>query len=76
MGVLEDGLHGSPFPLPEARLLYEVGERGSARAGDLARELKLDPGYVSRLVRQLETKGALARSANSDDARQIDLALT
>jgi DNA-binding MarR family transcriptional regulator/ribosomal protein S18 acetylase RimI-like enzyme len=76
MGVLEEGLHGSPYPLPEARLLYEVGQRGTARAGDLARDLKLDPGYVSRLVKQLEGKGALARRANPDDARQIDLALT
>lgn len=76
MGVLEEGLHGSPYPLPEARLLYEIGHRGTARAGDLARDLKLDPGYVSRLVKQLEAKGALARRANPDDARQIDLALT
>lgn len=76
MGVLEEGLHGSPYPLPEARLLYEIGHRGTARAGDLARDLRLDPGYVSRLVKQLEGKGALARRANPDDARQFDLALT
>lgn len=76
MGVLEEGLHGSPYPLPEARLLYEIGERGTARAGDLARALKLDPGYVSRLVRQLETKGALDRRPSPDDGRQIDLTLS
>jgi DNA-binding MarR family transcriptional regulator/GNAT superfamily N-acetyltransferase len=76
MGVLEEGLHGSPFPLPEARLLYELGERGTARAGDLARDLRLDPGYVSRLVRQLEAKGALDRRPNAGDARQLDLVLT
>lgn len=76
MGVLEEGLHGSPFPLPEARLLYEIGQRGGARAGDLARDLKLDPGYVSRLVKQLEAKGALSRSADAADARRRDLVLT
>lgn len=76
MGVLEEGLHGSPYPLPEARLLYEIGHLGGARAGDLARDLKLDPGYVSRLIKQLEAKGALTRAQNPGDARQFDLTLT
>lgn len=76
MGVLEEGLHGSPYPLPEARLLWEIGERGTARAGDLARALKLDPGYVSRLVKTLEAKAALDRRPSAEDGRQIDLTLS
>jgi DNA-binding MarR family transcriptional regulator/GNAT superfamily N-acetyltransferase len=76
IGALAEGLHGSPFPLPEARLVYEIGERGGTTAGVLARELGLDPGYLSRLVKALEDKGVVARTPNPADARQLALALT
>jgi DNA-binding MarR family transcriptional regulator/N-acetylglutamate synthase-like GNAT family acetyltransferase len=75
IGALGEGLHGSPFSLPEARVFYEVGARGGATAGELARDLDLDPGYMSRLVKGLEERGHLRRSPNAADARQIDLDL-
>ncbi|MEJ1160391.1 bifunctional helix-turn-helix transcriptional regulator/GNAT family N-acetyltransferase [Prosthecomicrobium sp. N25] len=75
IGALGEGLHGSPFSLPEARVFYEVGSRGSATAGELARDLELDPGYMSRLVKALEERGHLVRTPNSADGRQMDLAL-
>lgn len=76
IGALHEGLHGSAFALPEARVLYEIGSRGSTTAGTLARDLGLDPGYLSRLVRALDERGLIERRPNARDARQIDLALS
>lgn len=76
IGALGEGLHGSPFSLPEARLFYEVGARGAATAGALARDLDLDPGYVSRLVRSLEERGFIERRPDDADARQLTLTHT
>ena len=47
VGALRGDLLGSPFPLPQARLLYELGQRGGCTASVLARELDLDGGYSS-----------------------------
>ena len=53
IGVLSEGLLESPFSLTEARVIYEVAQRGSATATEVANELRLDPGYLSRIVRTL-----------------------
>ena len=76
IGVLEEGMVETPFPLPEARLLFELGRRGSTTATDLAAALDLDPGYLSRLLRRLERRGLLARARSATDGRQSLLGLT
>ena len=59
IGVLEARYLGSPFPLPQARVLYELGQRGVATASELGAELDLDLGYLSRLVQSLRRQGLL-----------------
>jgi DNA-binding MarR family transcriptional regulator/GNAT superfamily N-acetyltransferase len=76
IGVLEEGLLRTPYPLPEARVLWEMGRRGETTATELRRELDLDPGYLSRLLRRLERRGVVAGSRSTDDGRQRLLALT
>jgi DNA-binding MarR family transcriptional regulator/N-acetylglutamate synthase-like GNAT family acetyltransferase len=76
IGVLRPGLLGSPYPLPEARLIYELGHRGQCTATDLGRELDLDAGYLSRLLQSLKRRGLVRARRPSDDARQRVLALT
>ena len=64
------------FSLTESRLLWELAQRGRATAAELARDLDLDPGYLSRLLRALKER-ALIRSARSpSDARHLHLSLT
>lgn len=76
VGALRAGLLGSPYPLPEARLIYELGRRGRCTAAELCRSLELDAGYLSRLVQSLKRRG-LARAARSaKDARAQLLSLT
>ena len=75
IGVLGDYLD-SPFSLTEARVLYELAHRETATATELAREIGLDPGYLSRIVKAFEQKKLLRRTRSENDARQSVLALT
>jgi len=76
IGVLEERLLGSPFSLAESRVLYELATRQFATATALAGELRLDPGYLSRILRSFETRGLVAKTPSASDGRQTDLALT
>jgi DNA-binding MarR family transcriptional regulator/N-acetylglutamate synthase-like GNAT family acetyltransferase len=76
IGALRGGLLGSPFPLPEARLVYELGRRGPCTATDIGRELDLDAGYLSRLVRSLKRRGLVQAKRSEHDARSSRLSLT
>jgi DNA-binding MarR family transcriptional regulator/GNAT superfamily N-acetyltransferase len=76
IGALRDGLLATAHPLPEARVLYELGQRETTDAGDLRRTLELDAGYLSRLLARLEKQGLLARERSPDDARRQLVALT
>ena len=76
VGALRGGFLGSPYPLPEARLLYELGRRGPCTATAIGRELELDAGYLSRLVQSLKRRGVLQARRAQDDARASLLSLT
>jgi DNA-binding MarR family transcriptional regulator/GNAT superfamily N-acetyltransferase len=76
VGALRGALLGSPFPLPEARLLYELGQRGGCTASELGRQLDLDAGYLSRLVQSLKRRGLVRSKRSAADARASVLSLT
>jgi DNA-binding MarR family transcriptional regulator/GNAT superfamily N-acetyltransferase len=67
---------GSDLSLAEARVLYEVAHRDQATAAGLARELALDPGYLSRVIRRFEVRGWLTRAPAPADARVMLLTAT
>ena len=76
IGVLGEGLLDSPFSLTEVRILYELAHRGNLRASELARELGLDAGYVSRILSSFEKRGYLKKLPSESDGRQTILAMT
>jgi DNA-binding MarR family transcriptional regulator/N-acetylglutamate synthase-like GNAT family acetyltransferase len=76
LGMLGTGLLGTAHPLPQARVLYELGQRPVTPVGDLRRALDLDAGYLSRLLAGLEADGLVARRRSEADARRQEVSLT
>ncbi|GAB3480556.1 bifunctional helix-turn-helix transcriptional regulator/GNAT family N-acetyltransferase [Amycolatopsis cihanbeyliensis] len=76
IGVLDEGLVGTPYTLGEARLLFEVAQHDLTEVTDLRRELDLDPGYASRLLAKLERRGLLVRERSAADGRRQTVRLT
>ena len=76
IGVIEPRLLDSPWSLPEARIIYEIAQRGTCTATDLVRELGLDAGYVSRTLQGLQRRQIVSRKPSKDDGRVSEIALT
>ncbi|GAA1726992.1 helix-turn-helix domain-containing GNAT family N-acetyltransferase [Isoptericola hypogeus] len=75
VGALEESFLGLGMPLGTARLLFEIGtEPGTTR--DLRARLGLDSGYLSRLLRRLESDGLVAVVPDPDDRRRRRVDLT
>src|SRR5262245_954154 len=76
IGVLQNGWLGSPFSLAEARVLYELAHHEQPAATDVGKELALDAGYLSRMLRSLDQRGFVRRTRSSADGRRAHLSLT
>lgn len=76
MGVLHEGLLGSPFSLTEGRVIYEIAHHETTTASELAAELSLDAGYLSRILKSFETRGVIERRPSEADGRQTVISLT
>ncbi|MGZ8259657.1 MAG: bifunctional helix-turn-helix transcriptional regulator/GNAT family N-acetyltransferase [Caldimonas sp.] len=76
IGVLHENLAATRFNLTESRLLWELTHRDRSTAAELARDLDLDPGYLSRLLRAFKEQQLLRGERSADDARQLHLSLT
>ncbi len=76
IGVLHEGLLRSPFSLTEARVLYELAHREKSTATELGKELGLDPGYLSRILRGFKKRRLIDKKPSDADGRQSLLWLT
>ncbi|MDP2295823.1 MAG: helix-turn-helix domain-containing GNAT family N-acetyltransferase [Pseudolabrys sp.] len=76
IGVLRKNFLDSPYSLGEMRVLYELAQGDDKTASDIGRNLDLDAGYLSRVLRDFEKKGLVKRTTSKVDARQSHLSLT
>jgi DNA-binding MarR family transcriptional regulator/N-acetylglutamate synthase-like GNAT family acetyltransferase len=76
IGVLHENLADTPFSLTASRLLWEFAHRDQTTAAELARDLDLDPGYVSRLLRDFKEQRLIRGERSAADARHLHLTLT
>ncbi|OMI38440.1 bifunctional helix-turn-helix transcriptional regulator/GNAT family N-acetyltransferase [Streptomyces sparsogenes] len=75
VGVLHDRYLGRDRPIGEARLLWEIGDRGQD-VRRLRERLGLDSGYASRLLRALESDGLVTVEPHPEDRRVRTVRLT
>jgi DNA-binding MarR family transcriptional regulator/GNAT superfamily N-acetyltransferase len=68
VGALDDRFLGRARPLGEARVLWEIGPEG-CEVRQLRARLGLDSGYLSRLLRALESAGLIKVTASARDRR-------
>jgi DNA-binding MarR family transcriptional regulator/GNAT superfamily N-acetyltransferase len=76
IGTLNEGLLNSDYSLAEARVLYELANRTSPKASEMAEGLGMDPGYLSRLLAKFERDGLLQKKTSEQDGRYAELVLT
>jgi DNA-binding MarR family transcriptional regulator/GNAT superfamily N-acetyltransferase len=70
IGVLQDRMLESPFSLAALRVIYELAHRTDPTAAELGKELGLDAGYLSRILRDLERRGLVERTPSETDGRR------
>jgi DNA-binding MarR family transcriptional regulator/GNAT superfamily N-acetyltransferase len=76
IGLLDEHMPRSPYSLQESRLVYEIATRGHGSAAEIARDLGLDPGYLSRMLQKLLAEELIALTPSLTDRRRNEIALT
>src|SRR5215217_1930209 len=76
IGLLDEQFADGPLTLAEARVLYEIDVCGHTTAGHLIRALRMDRGYLSRMLTKFIDAGLTAHSPNPGDRRSNTVALT
>src|SRR5258708_24063020 len=76
IGTLHAHLLGSVFTLAEARVLYEISRNEYSTATQIAGNLDLDAGYLSRILASFAKKHLIVRESSLKDAREYLVSLT
>jgi DNA-binding MarR family transcriptional regulator/GNAT superfamily N-acetyltransferase len=76
LGVVGPNYLGTTFTLTDARIMFETRALGQTTATDLVRDLKIDPAYLSRIIRRFCKAGLMIASRDVLDGRRQILKLT
>src|SRR5262245_35000868 len=75
IGVLQENFLNSSYSLAEGRVLYELAHRQQPTATEVAADLGLDQGYLSRILRAFCERGLVFKSRSQPARRQSQLSL-
>jgi DNA-binding MarR family transcriptional regulator/GNAT superfamily N-acetyltransferase len=76
LGVLNKAYLDTPFTLTDARVLFEIGVHDGVSAVDLARDLQLDPAYLSRILKRFRNEDLIKTEADPADLRSQIITVT
>lgn len=76
IGLLDRAYLGTDYTLTEARILYEIGARGTCTPSELCRDLHLDAAYLSRILAGFQKSNLLRIEPDKADKRAKILRLT
>ncbi|ODA38893.1 helix-turn-helix domain-containing GNAT family N-acetyltransferase [Desulfosporosinus sp. BG] len=76
LGLLDKHMLDSEFSLAEVRVLYDIGHMEICTAKRLIEELRIDPGYLSRIIKRFEKANLIFRVQSPEDGRLHYLYLT
>jgi DNA-binding MarR family transcriptional regulator/GNAT superfamily N-acetyltransferase len=76
IGVLAEKIFGSPYSLAEVRVLNELCLGKAVTASILCRDLRMDGGYISRILQGFEKEGLITKERSKRDGRQRTIHLT
>lgn len=76
LGLLDRDLLQTEHSLSESRVLFELAQHDSMDRAELLARLGIDPSFLTRILRRLESQGLVSSTASSDDGRALVLALT
>ncbi|NLK72480.1 MAG: MarR family transcriptional regulator [Clostridiales bacterium] len=76
LGLLNDHLLESEFSLSEVRVLYEIGHLKDCTSKKLIEELRMDSGYLSRIIKRFEKGEFIYKVRSKEDGRLYYLYLT
>ena len=79
VGALNNRMLNSDYSLPQLRVLYEVAQApqdAPPAASELANNLTMDAGYLSRLISGLVKDGLIERRPAPENAKRLTLSLT
>lgn len=76
LGLLDRYVLNSDFSLSEVRVLYEIDGNEFCTPKRLADSLKIDPGYLSRIIKRLSKLGLIEKTRSPEDGRSQILSIT
>lgn len=76
LGLLNQHMLESEFSLAEARILYDIAHTENFTPKKLIEGLRIDPGYLSRIIKRFEKHGLVYRVQSQEDKRSYYIYLT
>ncbi|WP_417363832.1 MarR family winged helix-turn-helix transcriptional regulator [Galbibacter sp.] len=76
IGLLEKTMLNTDYSLTESQILFIVNQQKVTTATDINKILKLDEGYLSRIIKKLISNSLLTKKQSPVDKRSYEITLT